>query len=222
MPLSPQEVRRRRRAILRHGTQRDQAIFPGEDRREFWQITEDRCRQLAESYNALGLAEYEAIEAFKRYAPDEFLRSVQPTRRPCCRLLLSVCSWQQQCRRLPPPNPRGRYRRRSRSPPGAWPSRATSSAASTADLGVSAENLVLRWVLCRGAHGSELLARQATAAYVAGTATIVVLVVELRGGFMTLPVLGEDESYHLEITPARAVLRAPTTLGVLRGYETLL
>jgi glucosamine-6-phosphate deaminase len=77
VPLSPQEVRRRRRAVLRHGTQRDQAVFLGEDRREFWQVTEDRCRQLAESYNALGLAEYEAIEAFKRYAPDEFLRSVQ-------------------------------------------------------------------------------------------------------------------------------------------------
>ena len=77
VPLSPQEVARRRRAILRHGTQRDQAVFLGEDRREFWQVTEDRCRQLAESYNALGLAEYEAIEAFKRYAPDEFLRSVQ-------------------------------------------------------------------------------------------------------------------------------------------------
>ena len=74
VPLSPQEVRRRRRAILRHGTQRDQAMFLGEDRREFWQLTEDRCRQLAESYNALGLAEYEAIEAFKRYSPDEFLQ----------------------------------------------------------------------------------------------------------------------------------------------------
>ncbi len=73
VPLSPQEVQRRRRAILRHATQRDQALFLGNDRREFWQVTEDRCRQLAESYNALGLAEYEAIEAFKRYAPDEFL-----------------------------------------------------------------------------------------------------------------------------------------------------
>ncbi len=74
VPLSPQEVQRRRRAILCHGTQRDQALFLGKDRREFWQVTEDRCRQLAESYNALGLAEYEAIEAFKRYAPDEFLQ----------------------------------------------------------------------------------------------------------------------------------------------------
>jgi glucosamine-6-phosphate deaminase len=74
VPLSPPEVLRRRRAIFRHETQKDQAIFLGDDRREFWQRTEDRSRRLAEAYNALGLAEYEAIEAFKRAAPDEFLR----------------------------------------------------------------------------------------------------------------------------------------------------
>ncbi|HET7535932.1 MAG TPA: glucosamine-6-phosphate deaminase [Candidatus Didemnitutus sp.] len=77
VPLSPQEVLRRRRAIFRHETQKEQALFLGADRREFWQSTEDRSRQLAVAYNALGLAEYEAIEAFKRYAPDEFLRHVQ-------------------------------------------------------------------------------------------------------------------------------------------------
>ncbi|HUJ43449.1 MAG TPA: glucosamine-6-phosphate deaminase [Opitutaceae bacterium] len=73
VPLSPQEVLRRRRAIFRHETQKDQALFLGDDRREFWQRTEDRSRRLADAYNALGLAEYEAIEAFKRYSPDEFL-----------------------------------------------------------------------------------------------------------------------------------------------------
>jgi glucosamine-6-phosphate deaminase len=73
VPLSPQEVLRRRRAIFCHETQKDQALFLGLDRRELWQRTEDRSRRLAESYNALGLAEYEAIEAFKRYAPDEFI-----------------------------------------------------------------------------------------------------------------------------------------------------
>lgn len=75
VPLSPQEVLRRRRAIFRHETQKDQALFLGEDRREFWQRTEERSRRLAQAYNELGLAEYEAIEAFKRYAPEEFLRS---------------------------------------------------------------------------------------------------------------------------------------------------
>ncbi len=75
VPLSPQEVLRRRRAIFRHETQKDQALFLGEDRREFWQRTEDRSRRLAQAYNALGLAEYEAIEAFRRYAPGDFVRA---------------------------------------------------------------------------------------------------------------------------------------------------
>ena len=75
VPLSPQEVLRRRRAIFRHETQKDQALFLGEDRREFWQRTEDRGRRLAQAYNTLGLAEYEAIEAFKRQVPAEFVRS---------------------------------------------------------------------------------------------------------------------------------------------------
>lgn len=78
VPLSPQEVLRRRRAIFQHETQKDQSLFLGDDRREFWQRTEDRSRHLAELYNAIGLAEYEAIEAFKRYAPEEFVHTVKP------------------------------------------------------------------------------------------------------------------------------------------------
>ncbi|HEX3729901.1 MAG TPA: PIG-L family deacetylase, partial [Opitutaceae bacterium] len=74
VPLSPQEVQRRRRAIFRHETQKDQALFLGDDEREFWQRTDDRSRRLAEAYNALGLAEYEAIEAFRRHSPEEFIR----------------------------------------------------------------------------------------------------------------------------------------------------
>ena len=77
VPLSPHEVLRRRRAIFRHETQKDQALFLGDDHREFWQRTENRSQRLAEAYNALGLAEYEAIEAFKRYSPEEFLRDVE-------------------------------------------------------------------------------------------------------------------------------------------------
>jgi glucosamine-6-phosphate deaminase len=76
VPLSPQEVLRRRKAIFCHETQKDLALFLGNDRREFWQRSEDRSRRLAETYNALGLAEYEAIEAFKRYAPEEFIRDL--------------------------------------------------------------------------------------------------------------------------------------------------
>jgi glucosamine-6-phosphate deaminase len=74
VPLSPQEVLRRRRAIFRHETQKDLAVFLGNDRREFWQRAEDSSRRLAEVYNTLGLAEYEAIEAFQRYSPEDFLR----------------------------------------------------------------------------------------------------------------------------------------------------
>jgi len=77
VPLSPQEVLLRRRAIFRHETQKDQALFLGDDRREFWQRSEDRARRLAEAYNAFGLAEYEAIEAFKRYPIHEFVNQVQ-------------------------------------------------------------------------------------------------------------------------------------------------
>jgi len=73
VPLSPQAVLRRRRTIFRHETQKDQALFLGDDRREFWQRTEDRSRQLAQAYNARDLAEYEAIEAFRCYAPEEFV-----------------------------------------------------------------------------------------------------------------------------------------------------
>jgi glucosamine-6-phosphate deaminase len=75
VPLSPQEVLRRRRAIFRHETQKDQALFLGEDRREFWQRTEDRSRRLAQAYNAFGLAEYEAIEAFRRFSTEDFVKS---------------------------------------------------------------------------------------------------------------------------------------------------
>lgn len=77
VPLSPQEVLRRRRAIFRHETQKDQALFLGDDRREFWQRTEDRGRRLAQAYNDLGLAEYEAMEAFRRYSPAVFVASTE-------------------------------------------------------------------------------------------------------------------------------------------------
>ncbi len=66
VPLSPMEVRRKREAIFKHQSQKDRALFPGADEREFWQRAEDRNRATAQLYDALGLAEYEAIEAFVR------------------------------------------------------------------------------------------------------------------------------------------------------------
>jgi len=67
VPLSPDELFRKRKAIFKHQSQKDSALFPGNDKREFWVRAEDRNHATAEAYNLLGLAEYEAIEAFVRY-----------------------------------------------------------------------------------------------------------------------------------------------------------
>lgn len=67
VPLSPQEVERKRNAIFKHQSQKDRPVFPGDDKREFWVRAEQRTGETATKYNDLGLAEYEAIEAFVRY-----------------------------------------------------------------------------------------------------------------------------------------------------------
>ncbi len=67
VPLSPEELMRKRRAVFKHQSQKDSAMFPGSDKREFWMRAEDRNHGTAMAYNALGLAEYEAMEAFVRY-----------------------------------------------------------------------------------------------------------------------------------------------------------
>ncbi|WP_214073185.1 glucosamine-6-phosphate deaminase [Mucilaginibacter sp. dw_454] len=67
VPLSPQEVIRKRNAIFKHQSQKDRPVFPGEDAREFWVRAEYRNRETARCYDRLGLAEYEAMEAFVRY-----------------------------------------------------------------------------------------------------------------------------------------------------------
>jgi glucosamine-6-phosphate deaminase len=69
VPLSPDERMLKRQAIFRHQSQKDSALFPGTDTREFWQRAEDRNRATAELYDKLGLAEYDAIEAFALYQP---------------------------------------------------------------------------------------------------------------------------------------------------------
>jgi len=67
VPISPEELMRKRNAIFKHQSQKDGAMFPGADAREFWQRAEDRNRGTAKLYDELGMAEYEAIEAFVRY-----------------------------------------------------------------------------------------------------------------------------------------------------------
>ena len=67
VPISPDELLRKRRAIFKHQSQKDRPLFPGSDSREFWQRAEERNRGTAQAFDALGLPEYEAIEAFKRW-----------------------------------------------------------------------------------------------------------------------------------------------------------
>ena len=67
VPMSPAQVRRKRRAIFFHQTQKDGVMFQGNDPREFWVRAEDRNRETAAIYRDLGLSDYAAIEAFKRY-----------------------------------------------------------------------------------------------------------------------------------------------------------
>jgi len=69
VPISPEELRLKRNAILKHQSQMESAPFLGDDERLFWQRAEDRNRATAELYKDLGLAAYEAIEAFVQYIP---------------------------------------------------------------------------------------------------------------------------------------------------------
>ncbi|MBL3655879.1 glucosamine-6-phosphate deaminase [Fulvivirga sediminis] len=67
IPISPEQLMRKRKAIFKHQSQKDSPVFPGNDKREFWQRAEDRNRTTAQLYDKLGLTEYEAMEAFVRY-----------------------------------------------------------------------------------------------------------------------------------------------------------
>ena len=67
VPMSPDQVLKKRHAIFYHQSQKDGVMFQGDDSREFWVRVEDRNRLTAKKYHDLGLADYSAIEAFKRY-----------------------------------------------------------------------------------------------------------------------------------------------------------
>jgi glucosamine-6-phosphate deaminase len=67
VPLSPSDLMKKRKAIFMHESQKDEALFPGEDPREFWQRAEDRNKGTSDRYNQIGLPEYYAIEAFVRW-----------------------------------------------------------------------------------------------------------------------------------------------------------
>jgi glucosamine-6-phosphate deaminase len=67
VPLSPMEVNKKRHAIFQHQSQKDHPVFPGDDEREFWIRAEERNGETAVNYHKLGLANYEAMEAFVRW-----------------------------------------------------------------------------------------------------------------------------------------------------------
>ncbi|MDE6277429.1 MAG: PIG-L family deacetylase [Muribaculaceae bacterium] len=69
VPISPEELRFKRNSILKHQSQMENAPFLGDDDRLFWQRAEERNRATAKLYENLGLASYEAIEAFVQYHP---------------------------------------------------------------------------------------------------------------------------------------------------------
>ncbi len=67
VPMSPDQVMKKRLGIFKHQSQKDGVVYQGTDAREFWQRAEDRNRDTADLYNRLGLSEYEAMEAFVRW-----------------------------------------------------------------------------------------------------------------------------------------------------------
>jgi glucosamine-6-phosphate deaminase len=67
VPMSPNQVLRKRTAIFYHQSQKDGVMFQGDDSREFWVRVEERNKATAEKFKVLGLASYAAMEAFKRY-----------------------------------------------------------------------------------------------------------------------------------------------------------
>lgn len=67
VPISPEQLRKKRHSILKHQSQMESAPFMGNDERLFWQRAEERNKATADLYMNLGLASYEAMEAFVEY-----------------------------------------------------------------------------------------------------------------------------------------------------------
>ncbi|MGI9551588.1 MAG: glucosamine-6-phosphate deaminase [Aurantibacter sp.] len=70
VPMSPGQVLKKRYAIFCHQSQKDGVMFQGDDSREFWMRAEERNKNTALRYNALGLSDYAAMEAFVRHKSD--------------------------------------------------------------------------------------------------------------------------------------------------------
>ncbi len=70
VPMSPGQVLKKRYAIFCHQSQKDGVMFQGNDSREFWMRAEERNKDTAARYKALGLSDYAAMEAFVRHKFD--------------------------------------------------------------------------------------------------------------------------------------------------------
>lgn len=68
VPLSPELMLRKKLAIFKHESQKDRALFPGHDEREFWVRAEERTRSTGRIYNDLGLPEYVGLEGFVQFS----------------------------------------------------------------------------------------------------------------------------------------------------------
>jgi glucosamine-6-phosphate deaminase len=67
IPMSPDQVMKKRYGIFIHQSQKDMVPFQGSDSREFWQRAEERNSNTANLYAQLGLTHYAAMEAFVRW-----------------------------------------------------------------------------------------------------------------------------------------------------------
>jgi glucosamine-6-phosphate deaminase len=67
IPMSPDQVMKKRFGIFIHQSQKDMVPFQGTDSREFWQRAEDRNANTADQYASLGMTKYAAIEAFVKW-----------------------------------------------------------------------------------------------------------------------------------------------------------
>lgn len=67
VPLSPDEMVRKRHAVIKHQSQKEIPVFTDVNHQEAWQGAEDKNKLTAAWYDQLGLPEYEGIEAFKRF-----------------------------------------------------------------------------------------------------------------------------------------------------------
>jgi glucosamine-6-phosphate deaminase len=64
VPLSPKDVEDKFAAIIKHQSQKENPMFPGDDKRPFWERVQHRNRETAKTLNQLGFSEYEGCECF--------------------------------------------------------------------------------------------------------------------------------------------------------------